>query len=102
MELEIDANQTYKAYIKVLNTLTRNRTWESSNYLSIGSIAAIPVSSAAAVLFLCLEDGVEDVLLGRFFDVHSRRFHALVLLMPVVIRPRAWVYNFLQLFWEVQ
>jgi hypothetical protein len=52
--LKLTANQTYKAYIKVLSKLPRNGTSGSSNSLSIGSIAGITLSSAAAALFLCL------------------------------------------------
>lgn len=47
-------NQTYKAYLKVLNNVPRNRTVASSNSLSAGTIAGIAVGSAATALFLCL------------------------------------------------
>jgi len=55
--LKLTADQTYKAYIKVLNKLPPKGTSGTSgfsNSLSIGSIAAITLSSAAAALFLCL------------------------------------------------
>lgn len=44
------SNQTYKAYIKVLNNIPHN----ASTSLSTGIIAGITVGSAAVALFLCL------------------------------------------------
>jgi len=58
-------NQTYKAYLKVLNNTPRNRSSASTNSLSVGSIAGITVSSVAAALFICL--------IGILFIHHKRR-----------------------------